>query len=322
MMMNMELSLLSQLDFPVFLIQKDTFRYLFANEAAQKFYGLSEKEFLNLTQLDLAITEDRPSANTFLKSLAFSSKKVNTRICRHKTATSKGQFVKSTFKNVSYNDTEYYLCTVQDISMTMQWRKKYDSLYNAVTQSSMVLIFDENGIISDVSDLYRTVSGFEVNELIGKHIDRLHLDSTMQWPSVKQNILEYGAYTSVFCRRKSPSNSFWSLDYIHQLDNGNGTNSYIMMGTDISEIINIESYKNKLLAILSDYSQLASHQIRGPISTVMALNELFKNNLITKKEYLPQISAKLDEIDQIIKRYSAKIELLESPRESILAAID
>ena len=103
---------------PMWVLDRETLRFLAVNEAAVAHYGYSREQFMTMTVPDLRPADDRERFRTFLHSLAYDQ--FNENIGQHITADGTAIDIAVYSRALTYNGRAARLAVIHDITKTKQ----------------------------------------------------------------------------------------------------------------------------------------------------------------------------------------------------------
>lgn len=113
---------------PMWIFDRETLKILMVNNAAQKQYGFTQEEFLNMTILELRPEEDREELNRFIEKNSDDTNP-NTRIWRH-IKKDKSIILVSVFSNAIHIEGKkgLRLVTAQDVTSQLKFEEENERL--------------------------------------------------------------------------------------------------------------------------------------------------------------------------------------------------
>ncbi|MEM7725328.1 MAG: PAS domain S-box protein [Cyanobacteria bacterium P01_A01_bin.45] len=134
---------------------------------------------------------------------------------------------------------------------------------------------------------FERITGYAVNEAIGKHRDFFLTNYTTakEQNDIESAVKEAMKRTVIMSSyRKDRSKYITSLNVCCVYDYRGVLTNYIMINSDITEVKNLEKQLRKALKaekdinkLKSDFITMASHEFRTPLSTILSSSELLEN---------------------------------------------
>jgi len=178
----------------IYIIEKDTYRYLYVNRAALEKLGYSRDEMYNMTVLDinqdLSIDEVRFMEEQVIKHGSIFNRTTHTK------KDGSTYPVQSYIQYRTYQNKEVAIIfdiDISDLVAAEQQQKKQAQILEQIHDS--VISTDLNDIITHWNHGATIIHGYSAEEMVGKPIDQLYLpeDKTkLQW--MKQQTLIHGAF--------------------------------------------------------------------------------------------------------------------------------
>ncbi|MET1056573.1 MAG: PAS domain-containing protein [Pedobacter sp.] len=268
---------------PMYVMTKNTLKFLAVNDAMAKLYGFTEAEFLNMTAFDIRPEAERERVKDFLEEFGELTNESGRWL--HQKKNGDVFFVQINFHYVPSIAKGAYLVMITDIDKSINDEKKIDDLlhlYETVNKATNDVIWDYN-LVND----------------------------ELTW---MQGYFETYGYT-----KESSSNSFWAMQKIHPDDRervqeqfksvlkdkrkdwlseyrytcADGSVKYVrdrgyvifdqgepvrMIGA-LQDIDQQKRFEQQLLSQNEQLKEIAwihSHQLRRPLSNILGLIELIR----------------------------------------------
>ncbi len=159
-------ALFNQIADAVFVIDRQTRRFVDCNEAALRQYGYSREEFLNMSPLELHLPEDR----NFVEKRIAESRGGVSRVYTHCTRTGASLCVEVNSSVVNYNGRECLLSVVHDISARLQAEqasRESEAQFRAMaeTAAASIAIYRDDRFIY-VNPACEALTGYTRQELL------------------------------------------------------------------------------------------------------------------------------------------------------------
>lgn len=190
--------------------------------------------------------------------------------------------------------TELYKKLLDELSEQTKTLAHYKG---TIDKYALVLMTDENGIITDISQEYEHISGYTKAELIGQQKSILyHPDMNQEFYDVIMNTLETtGEWTGELIKRRKNGSEYWLLSHIiREKDLKGKTTGYSLIAHDITSKKKLEALSNELeqriaeeieknrlqtvqimqqsrLAQMGEMLSMIAHQWRQPLASISAI---------------------------------------------------
>jgi len=175
---------------PLIVYNQKTLKILAVNDAAEKFYGYNEEEFVNLTIKDIRPPEEIPDLLEYLKSRNLFRKKYT--IWYHCKKDGSVVPVEISSSEIEFENIPSRLVSVTDISRRLESEKalkkeelNYKSLVENINEG--IVQADNDDVIQFVNKRYCELLGYSKDELIGKVGYEVLLDQDGQELIKKKN---------------------------------------------------------------------------------------------------------------------------------------
>lgn len=179
-------------------------------------------------------------------------------------------------------------------------------------QLNGVCIIDKQGVFTYVNEKYCDVSGYSKQELIGINHSILNTDfNTSEFYQSVEDVVKKGETWSGVVKNLSKSKKYyWLNEVISPFFNSKGELLYfICVSTEITEQIKAAELLNKQNEILKEYAFINSHHIRGPLSNILGVVNMLKEDKSYKDcEFVYDIESSAGELDLVIKLLNNTIQ--------------
>lgn len=195
-------------------------------------------------------------------------------------------------------------CIGENVTDIRAQEKQILTLSRAIEQSPVVvMIVDTHGGIQYVNPRFTEVTGYQLNEVIGKNPSILRSESGSDtdkyehlWGSIRSGKTWHG----IFKNRKKNGEIYWASASISALRDSQGKIvNYIGVQEDITarrdleselEQRNLEVARSKTLAIVGRMASMVAHDLRNPLSSIkMSLQILSKPEQNAAGEYAQEL---------------------------------
>ena len=174
--------------------------------------------------------------------------------------------------------------------------KQDKMLLSAIEQSpSSIIITDKNGDIVYVNTKFSDLTGYSYNEVIGKNPRILKSGklSKIYFKKLWETITAGSEWHGEFHNKKKNKEHYWGLASVSPVRNASGTiTHFIGIEEDITkekqtmEMLNniIENLKQQIKH-LEQFGYIISHNLREPISNIIGIIDLLKEDNLNKDKY-------------------------------------
>jgi PAS domain S-box-containing protein len=178
---------------------------------------------------------------------------------------------------VSHGGHRMFIGLVRDITERKQNEEELRKLSRAIEQSPVsVLITDENGNIEYVNAKFTEVTGYTVEESIGKNPRFIQSGLTPAeiYQSMWDTLREGKQWRGKLQNRKKNGELFWEEMYISAIRDAEGrTTNYVAVKEDITERLKIERMK-------SEFISTVSHELRTPLTSIRGSLSLMAGGVV------------------------------------------
>lgn len=195
----------------------------------------------------------------------------------------------------------------EDITERRRAERQVRKLSRAIEESpSIVQITDREGLIEYVNPKFTKVTGYTLEEVVGKNPRLLKSGETGpdEYRTLWETVLAGGEWRGEFHNKRKNGELYWESAAISALRNPEGEiTNFLAVKEDITERKRLESElaHNQTLAAMGRMASMVAHDLRNPLSSVkMALQILAKQARDEQQEELGRIG-----LDQI--RYMEEI---------------
>jgi PAS domain S-box-containing protein len=230
---------------PIYIYDKESLRFLDANDAALKLYGYSLDEFQQMDLTDLYTPEDiqtlLDTSVELLKEGEFSKP--------FKQRKKDGSYAQVKINRINYqqDDTEAYLNILEDVSSSSELEKNKQVFKTAFDNTDdMIFITDSEGKITFANEQINKNLGISSADLINKPItslcddeDKLFINDSVFQSHIKETV-------TFTIQLKNSEGGFVESDVVSTpiYDNNNVVDSFVLIAKTVSEP-NLPSLKNK-----------------------------------------------------------------------------
>ena len=181
-----------------------------------------------------------------------------------------------------------HLFIIRDITARKKAEQQVRQLSRAVEASpTSIIITDTHGNIQYANPKFTHVTGYPVEEVLGKNPNFLKTDQTPAEThrELWETILAGKEWRGEFCNRKKNGETFWELASISPIEDDDGNiQFYVAVKEDITDQKNTQdalriAYDQALDASRAKSQLLAkvSHELRTPLGGILGYAELLQN---------------------------------------------
>jgi len=171
-------------------------------------------------------------------------------------------------------------------------------------KAALVSITNINGNIEEVNSEFCRISGYGKNELIGQPIEMLEsgYHSLKLWNDMWQKIKAGEIWRADIKNKNKSGEYYWTDMVVSPVRNHHGNiYKFMSISYDITEKKNLEINQQQLLDDFTEYAFQTSHELRGPLTSMMGLTSLFEK--YEDPAYLiKKLKATADQMDVVIRK--------------------
>ncbi len=160
---------------PIFIYDKENLKFLEVNNAAEKLYGYSRDEFLQMDLTDLYAPED---IQTLLDSFGDETSESRfSKPFRHRKKDGSNVLVEISKTSFNFNDREAHFNIVKDITINIETEKQ-NQMLKAIFAGTDLMVFstDPSGFITFANHIVLEKLGFTTNEILQSSFASLVID--------------------------------------------------------------------------------------------------------------------------------------------------
>lgn len=268
---------------PMWLYDKENFRFLKVNSEAIRHYGYSAEEFQSMSLHDI-----RPECELqrFIEHInQDEAQRVNPPYWYHKKKNGEIIYVEVHAHDVVFHGKTARLVVVNDITEKKNAEHEVRKLKKAVDSAKISIVMtDPEGVIQYANPYYTQVTGFMKDEYLGHKISILHSEENAKgYEKIMKSILSE-PWEGEFLNSKKNGEKYWEYSIISPVRNSaNEITHLVAINTDISDKKRMydELLSAKIKAEESDKLKSAflmnmSHEIRTPMNGILGFLDLLK----------------------------------------------
>jgi PAS domain S-box-containing protein len=206
-------------------------------------------------------------------------------------------------KNVIIEGEDYRVVAFRDINERKKIEKDNLALSTAIKQSpTSVIITNTSGIIEYTNPKFTEVTGYTLEEVIGKNPNILKTGHTVSedYKILWETISKGDTWRGEFLNKRKNGDHYWELASISPIiDEKGAVIKYIAVKEDITErkkteeaLIRSEKELTQANATKNMFFSIIAHDLKGPVGNFIQLLDLLKENFneISDEEKLDYIN--------------------------------
>ncbi|ADR23070.1 hypothetical protein MATR_30810 [Marivirga tractuosa] len=287
---------------PMYIFDIKSQSILLANKAASSQYGYSIKEMSYLHLNDLRPASEKTKLQLHLKDL--NEEFADSGEWLHQDKFGHYFYVNIYSHKSYYKDRECRIVNAINVNKKVLAELERENFEKALDKAALVSITGINGDIQEVNSEFCRVSGYNKNELIGQPIEILEsgYHSPGLWNDMWQKIKTGKIWRADIQNKKKSGDFYWVDIVISPIKNHKGeVYKFMSISYDITEKKNLQLNQQKLLDDFTDYAFQTSHELRGPLTSMMGLTTLFEKH--EDPSYLiEKLKATAEQMDVVIRK--------------------
>ncbi|WP_374166256.1 PAS domain S-box protein [Arcticibacter sp. MXS-1] len=311
---------------PQWIYDMDTLEFLAVNHAATEKYGYTEQEFLSMTIADIRPQDD-------VRRLISSVREIRGRQSRSEGWTHLRKDGSLLNVNVSgfsikYKGRRAEIVTIQDISSEVRSRKEVaisrknaEALINNI--EDLIWSVDRNCcLISANASFHSAVKRlYSASFRPGESVVHADNEAIGKWKEYYQRVLSGHSVVFISVPSNAPGETFEVR--MKPIYNEHEIVGVACVSRNIQKKLEAEKRMVLQNIELKEIVSLASHEIRGPVTSLMGLmNLLNKTNLADpfNKEVISHIDLAIKELDSVIHKIVNKSYAIQRENEAIYSS--
>ncbi|MGJ3233948.1 PAS domain S-box protein [Marivirga sp.] len=306
---------------PMYIYDIESKDILLANKAASDQYKYSLQELSQLNLNHLRPDSEKEKLKTHLGNLTEDFKDSGEWLHQDKNGK---LFYVNIFSHITvYKGKACRIVNAINVNKKVMAELERENFEKALDKAALVSVTGIDGNIQEVNSEFCRVSGYAKNELIGQPIEILESGEhePIFWKDMWQKI-KAGEIWRADVKNKSKSGKYYWVDIvISPIKNHKGEiYKFMSISYDITEKKNLELNQQKLLDDFTDYAFQTSHELRGPLTSMMGFTLLFEKYedptfLIDK---LKNTTAEMDKVIRKMNDNLSRIalELIQEKRDN------
>lgn len=260
---------------PMLIFEIHSQNILLANRSAGIQYGYSPEEMNHLTVNDLRPESDKRKLQSFLKNVEKEFADCGEWLHQDKLG---NYFYVSIFSHATlYKGRECRIVNAINVNEKILAEIERENFKKALDKAALVSITNIAGNIQEVNSKFCSVSRYTKNELIGQPIEILEsgYHSPKLWNDMWTKIKSGEIWRADVKNKNKRGDYYWVDMVISPIKNHNGEiYKFMSISYDITEKKNLELTQQKLLKDFTEYAFQTSHELRGPLTSMMGLTSL------------------------------------------------
>lgn len=286
---------------PMWIYEVGSAKFLLVNKAAEYQYGYSQEEFKMRTLFD--IRPDSEHMNLRTKMATQMNVLSGSGIWLHKRKDGSTFFADIFSGTTKFKERNCRIVTAINVDQNYTLQKERKYIQDALDNSALVSTLDVKGKFLEVNERFCSTFGWRKEEMIGRDISMLNSGEHEEafWSSLWHTVSKGVSWRNDICNVRRNGSKVWMDTVITPLlDDQNEVFRFILIQYDITERKRLEETKTRLLEDFSKYSFQTSHQLRGPLSRLLGLVQLYEQEE-NRDFVLREISKTACEIDGVIR---------------------
>lgn len=298
------------------IIDPETRDLVDANNAAAQFYGYPLEKMKKLNLSDLSSLDAEEIKASVAQAMNF---EVNQFIRQHKLADGSLRFVEVFTSPIFIDGKDFLFSVIHDINARVLKEVKLKKLNKAIEQSPVsAVITDRNGIIEYVNPKFCEVTGYDLNEVIGKNPRILKSGEhgighyKNMWSKITSGKNWYGEFKN----KKKDGSYYWESASISPLLDDEGQISHFVA---IKEDITDRKLKEEELQLAKEAAEESnrlkssflanmSHELRTPLVGILGYADILSNEL-KEAEYKEMAKTIIQSGQQLVDTLNSILDL-------------
>jgi PAS domain S-box-containing protein len=287
---------------PMYIFEINTQNILLANKAAGTQYAYFSNEMNQLKLKDLRPPSELAKLQLHLKNLK--EEFADSGEWLHQDRFGNSFYVNIYSHRTLYKGRECRIVNAININKKILAELERENFEKALDKAASVSITSITGNIEEVNSEFCRVSGYKKNELIGQPIEVLesgYHDSKF-WNEMWGKIKDGQIWRADLKNKSKAGHYYWVDIVISPIKNHEGKiYKFMSISYDITEKKNLEINQQKLLDDFTEYAFQTSHELRGPLTSMMGLASLFERH--EDPAYLvKKLKATAQQMDVVIRK--------------------
>lgn len=287
---------------PMYIFETSTQDILLANKAASNQYGYTIDELNKMNLNDLRPISEKTKLQIHLNNL--NDEFADSGEWLHHDKFGNYFYVNIYSHKTLYKGRECRIVNAINVNKKVLAELERENFEKALDKAALVSITSVTGNIEEVNSEFCRVSGYNKNELIGQPIEILesgHHEPKF-WNEMWENIKAGKIWRADIKNRNRTGQFYWVDIVISPIKNHKGEiYKFMAISYDITEKKSLEINQQNLLDDFTEYAFQTSHELRGPLTSMMGLTTLFEK--YEDPAYLvSKLKATAEQMDVVIRK--------------------
>lgn len=303
----------------VFIIKGNKFVY--TNQSMCNIFGYTIEEFNDKLVIDIIQPIDQVKIETYTDKLLLNELFDNHISFEGKHKDGKTIYVDIISSITHYEGEKVIIGSLLDVTEQTKHAVNLKKLYTAIEQThTSVVITNIDGNIEFVNNAFLELTGYTIDEAIGQNprILKSGLIPEETYVEMWSTLLEKKTWQGVMCNKKKNGKLFWEMATISPVLNEEGnTTNYVAVKEDITQKIGEEEERNLLIEELTrnnkelkQFSYITSHNLRAPLTNLLAIDALIDRSKVTNSETLELVEMMHESIGNLNSTLNDLIKIL------------
>lgn len=287
--------LFDQNPIPLFLYDPQSFEIIMVNESALKLYQYEREAFLTLSILDIRPESEKERIREFIQKTEFSSGILFTGEWKHLKSDGTLMEVEITTHDFIFEGRQCRLAVINDVTARNKARRdleQSEKRFRALIENSSdgLCVIKTDGTVTDISPTGRRILGLtQYQQITNFNYETVHADDIDNVVNLFNEIIHQpeAVKTMEFRVHNSKKDYIWlEVTFNNQLAEPT-INAIVLNFKDVSQRKLQEQERTALIGELvqnnrdlKQFSFITSHNLRAPLTNLMAIAELLDMNKI------------------------------------------
>ncbi|WNB18362.1 PAS domain S-box protein [Marivirga arenosa] len=306
---------------PMYIFEVSTQNILLANKAASSQYGYSSNEMSQLNLKDLRPYSEQARLQQHLKNLK--EEFTDSGELLHMDKAGNYFYVNIFSHKTIYKGKECRIVNAININDKILAEIERENFQKALNKAALVSITGINGNIQEVNSEFCRVSGFSRKELVGQPIKVLEsgYHTSNFWNEMWTQIKAGELWRADIKNKNKAGKEYWVDIVISPIKNHDGEiYKFMSISYDITEKKKLEHDQKNLLEDFTEYAFQTSHELRGPLTSMMGLTTIFEK-YDDPSYVINKLKATAKQMDAVIRKMNESLSrtalnLIQEKREN------
>jgi PAS domain S-box-containing protein len=299
---------------PMWIVDAATKKFLLVNEAMVQKYGYSRQELSAMTTYDIRPAEEVERLNEYLQQIKDGLQ--DTGVWIHRKKNGEEFYVQTRTNTFRYKNTDSILVLADDISDLIEKEKEISRL-SLVAKNTIngIIITGADRKIEWVNDAFTKMTGYSLTEAKGKiPIELLHGNKSDRAVEAEMNkAVKAGvSYSGEIINYRKDGSTIWVQTTISPLVIDGKADKHVAIFLDVTERKQQEEMIQRQNSKLKEIAFASSHLIRAPLSNILGLTQLLKENPSIINEIATHLKTSADQLDDAIRQMVKQVSDSES----------